>query len=224
MMERMDATTLRRVVMMFAGLVIVACGLTLVFLSMRSVMDIGGTCASGGPYVIAQECPEGAAAMLPAGIIGGLIGLWMYAVSSARLPGPRVTLLAWSALFLSLGWNFWEYGLNPPDGSEGVVWGWIICGIVFVAMGGFPLLGLFNRDIARQLFWADAPATVPVDPYRDAPTREVPHPARSVPPPPPENDGDSLPEALENLAELHRSGALTDDEFRTAKNRVLEDG
>ncbi|MCB0920896.1 MAG: hypothetical protein KDC08_03670, partial [Actinobacteria bacterium] len=119
----MDTTTLRRVVLMFVGLVIVTTGLTLVFLSMRAVMDIGGACASGGPYVIAQECPEGAAAMLPLGIIGGLIGLWIYAVSASKLPGPRLTLLAWSALFLSLGWNFWEYGLNPPDGSDGVVWG-----------------------------------------------------------------------------------------------------
>ena len=151
MMVRMDTTTLRRVVLMFVGLVIVTTGLTLVFLSMRAVMDIGGACASGGPYVIAQECPEGAAAMLPLGIIGGLIGLWIYAVSAPKLPGPRLTLLAWSALFLSLGWNFWEYGLNPPDGSDGLVWGWIICGVVFVAMGGFPLLGLFNRDIAPDV-------------------------------------------------------------------------
>ena len=35
---------------------------------------------------------------------------------------------------------------------------------------------------------------------------------------------DSVPAALERLAELHRSGALTDEEFRAAKQRVLEDG
>lgn len=224
MMGRMDTTTLRRVVLMFVGLVIVTTGLTLVFLSMRAVMDIGGACATGGPYVIAQECPEGAAAMLPLGIIGGLIGLWIYAVSASKLPGPRLTLLAWSALFLSLGWNFWEYGLNPPDGSDGLVWGWIICGVVFVAMGGFPLLGLFNRDIARQMFWADAPSEKPVDPYRDAavPLRAArPQPPTSETPP---TTDDSVPAALERLAELHRSGALTDEEFRAAKQRVLEDG
>ncbi len=218
-MGPMDTKTVRRVVLMFVGLVIVTTGLTVVFLSMRAVMDIGGTCASGGPYVIAQECPDGAAAMLPLGIIGGLLGLWMYALSAAKLPGPRLTLLAWSALFLSLGWNFWEYGLNPPDGSDGVVWGWIICGVAFVAMGGFPLLGLFNRDIAGQLFWADAPSTVPVDPYRDTP----PHSPREHEPPPAHQE-DSVPAALERLAQLHRSGALTDEEFRVAKQRVLEDG
>lgn len=221
MMRRMDATTVRRVALTFVGLAIVTTGLTVLFLSMRAVMDIGGYCASGGPYVIAQECPEGAAALMPLGVIGGLIGLWMYAVSVSKLPGPRLTLLTWSALFLSLGWNFWEYGLNPPDGSDGLVWGWIICGVVFVIMGGFPLLGLFNPDIAKQLLWADAPSGLPVDPYRDTP---APVTIRHVASPPPAFDSDSIPQALERLAELHRSGALTDEEFRAAKQRVLEEG
>jgi hypothetical protein len=210
----MDPLTLRRILVMFTGLAIVSAGLTLVFLSMRAVMDIGGMCASGGPYVIAQPCPDGAVALMPLGIVGGLIGLWMYAVASSKLPGPRLTLLTWSALFLSLGWNFWEYGLNPPDGSDGVVWGWIICGVVFVAMGGLPLLGLANRDIAKQLFWADAPATA-------SPVRPVPVARRPVTPPEPPDD--SIPAALERLSELHQTGALTDEEFRLAKQRILED-
>ena len=33
--------------------------LTVLFLCMRSVMDIGGSCASGGPYEIANPCPAG---------------------------------------------------------------------------------------------------------------------------------------------------------------------
>ncbi|MEZ5186206.1 MAG: SHOCT domain-containing protein [Candidatus Nanopelagicales bacterium] len=211
----MDAVSLRRILVMFLGLIIVSTGLTLVFLSMRAVMDIGGSCASGGPYVIAQPCPEGTAALLPLGIIGGLIGLWMYAVTSSKLPGPRLTLLAWSALFLSLGWNFWEYGLNPPDGSQGLVWGWIICGVVFVAMGGLPLLALASSGVARQLFWADAP-----DRSARPPILSV-GPAATGPPAP--QPDDSLPEALERLSLLHRTGALSDEEFRVAKQRVLED-
>lgn len=217
----MDATTARRIVIMFLGLAIVSTGLTLVFLSMRAVMDIGGYCASGGPYVIATECPGGTAALLPAGIIGGLVGVWMYAVTSSKLPGPRLTLLTWSALFLSLGWNFWEYGLNPPDGSDGLVWGWIICGVVFVLMGAFPLLGLANRDIAKQLLWADAPSDTPVDPYPHG-VRASAIPRRS-PSRPPAAEPDSIPAALERLAALHSSGALTDDEFAAAKQRILED-
>jgi len=213
----MSGPTVRRVVVMFLGLTIVSTGMTLVFLSMRAVMDIGGTCASGGPYAITTPCPEGAAALLPLGIIVGLIGLWMYAVTSSKLPGPRLTLLTWSALFLSLGWNFWQYGLNPPMAATGVVWGWIICGVVFVAMGAFPLFGLFNRDVAKALFWADGPSENPVDPY----PHDVRAPLRHVPTPPVSSE-DSLPVALERLAALHSSGAITDAEFATAKRRILE--
>lgn len=216
----MDATTIRRAVVMAVGLAITSAGLTLVFLGMRAVMDVGGYCASGGPYVIAQECPQGTAALIPLGIIGGLIGLAMYAVTSAKLPGPRLTLLAWSALFLSLGWNFWEYGLNPPDGSAGLVWGWIICGVVFVIMGAFPLLGLFSRDIAKRLLWADAPSGQPVGPSQ---VRAAIIPRRVSPSSLPASQEDSVTGALERLAALHQAGALTDEEFTAAKQRILED-
>lgn len=216
----MDATTIRRAVVMAVGLAITSAGLTLVFLGMRAVMDVGGYCASGGPYVIAQECPQGTAALIPLGIIGGLIGLAMYAVTSAKLPGPRLTLLAWSALFLSLGWNFWEYGLNPPDGSAGLVWGWIICGVVFVIMGAFPLLGLFSRDIAKRLLWADAPSGQPVGPSQGR-AAIIPRGVSSSSLP--ASQEDSVTGALERLAALHQAGALTDEEFTAAKQRILED-
>jgi len=47
-----------------------------------------------------------------AGIAAGLI-IW----GAAGLPGAWMSLvfLAWPALFLSLGWNFLEYGFFPPD-------------------------------------------------------------------------------------------------------------
>jgi hypothetical protein len=66
----------------------------------------------------------------------GLGFLALYAVSAI---GPNLTLLAWPALFLSLGWNFLEYGVDPP-GTGGVAVGWLICAVVFFAMGGIPLV------------------------------------------------------------------------------------
>ncbi len=50
--------------------------------------------------------------------------------------------LAWPGLFLSLGWNFLEFAFAPPGG--GFAWGWLICGVVFVLMGGLPLLLAFK--------------------------------------------------------------------------------
>jgi hypothetical protein len=116
--------------------------ITLVFLGMRSVMDIGGACADGGPYVSAQGCPAGATVALFIGMFGlflfGGIAMWF----GVRIGGiwAAAPLLAWSGLFLSLGWNFLDYGvINTPEGV-GVVWGWAFCGIVFMLMGGLPLM------------------------------------------------------------------------------------
>ncbi|MFO7591043.1 MAG: hypothetical protein R6X23_09110 [Acidimicrobiia bacterium] len=128
----------RKVVLTFVGALGFAAALTLLFYGMRSVMDIGGSCASGNtPFEIARPCPDGVAGVMVGGIFGGLFFLAVYALN---VVGPNLTLLAWPALFLSLGWNFLEYGVNPPGDDGGLVWGWLICGVVFVAMGGIPLL------------------------------------------------------------------------------------
>ena len=65
------------VVLYAVGVAGLAMCLTLVFLAMRAVMDVGGFCAEGGPYVIETHCPEG----VPLVLIGGIFGL----LTSARL-------------------------------------------------------------------------------------------------------------------------------------------
>jgi hypothetical protein len=99
------------------GLVLVAtfglaACLTLIWLGMRAVMDIGGACAEGGPFVPVQPCPAGAPAALTLGMLGifGFGALGIYA--GAQIGGGWVAppLLAWPVLFGSLGWNFLEYG------------------------------------------------------------------------------------------------------------------
>jgi phospholipase/lecithinase/hemolysin len=46
-------------------------------------------------------------------------------------------------------------------------------------------------------------------------------PAQQAPPAPAQTAGPSLMDQLSQLAELHKSGALTDDEFATAKAKLL---
>ncbi|MEZ5181398.1 MAG: hypothetical protein R2702_05935 [Acidimicrobiales bacterium] len=117
----------------------VAC-LTLLFRSMRAVMEAGmSSCGSGGPYVVANPCPKGVGWMLPISIWVGLGFLALAAVAAHRLGRASIAWLAWPALFLSLGANFWQYGLDPV-GADGPEWGWIVCAVLFTAMGGGPLL------------------------------------------------------------------------------------
>jgi hypothetical protein len=78
-------------------------------LILRSVTAEGGSCADGGP---SEPCPSGTGTAL---------------------------LLAWPALFLTLGWDFLADGFDPPMGEE-VAGGYLVCGAVFVLMGAGPPL------------------------------------------------------------------------------------
>jgi hypothetical protein len=213
---------------------------------MRSVMDIGGYCASGGPYEIRQQCPDNAW-VIPVSIFVGLAGVGFVLAGTFR-GGPKLVALAWPALFLTLGWNFLEYAFDPPPPDTGLVWGWLICGVVFVAMGGIPLvLVLMNAKLA---LWgsdssgdrtATAAATAaalsrlaakrsrqskPFARYGDTTARSSTTAATMTEAPLAETatpDGD-LVDDLERLAALHRDGQLTDDEYARAKRaRLSED-
>jgi hypothetical protein len=101
------------------------------FLSMRVVMDVGGSCADGGPYVSAQSCPGGAGFIgiaIPLMLVAAFVGSFAAATQSA----PNLLVPMWIVLFLSLGWNFLEYGLRGSGGGSA---GWVVCGVVFWLMG-----------------------------------------------------------------------------------------
>ena len=132
---------------------LLATALVALFLSMRDVLDVGGSCASGGPYEIATPCPSSTwltAVAIPALFLFGA-GL---ALAAWRIAGPTAAALplaCWPAMFLSLGWNFLDYGaITPPDGVVDI--GFLAPGVVFVLMGAptlWPLGKLLGR-LARQ--------------------------------------------------------------------------
>jgi len=214
--------------------------LTLMYQSMRAVMDVGGSCASGGPYAISRPCPEGVAWVMPVAIFGGIISVGIALLGVFPQGGPRPYAFAWSALFLALGWNFLEYGVDPPAGGTSP--GWLVCGVVFVVMGGLPLALLLWRSAARWALWG--PATDDPDthlrPYRPPPIAE-PRAAGGlvVPPttvavdapraPSPEPGPDTATEEdvvdrLERLADLRAKGLLDDEEYEKVKDRIVNEG
>ena len=121
-------------ILVTTGLVTVS--LTVLFLGMRAVMDIGGSCGSGGPYEIARPCPGNVGALMPAAIWGGLIFAGLYVLVTMKYRVPSWVSLLWPALFLSLAYNFFDYGLR----GRSVNGGWIVCGVVFGLMGAVPLI------------------------------------------------------------------------------------
>lgn len=132
------ATTisLKRVAALFGCALLLSIGLIWTWLSMRAVMGVGGSCASGGPYEIATPCPDGSwliAIAIPMMIIAAMAGS-AFAIS---LSAPNLLLPMWFLLFASLGWNFLEYGIWHGD----VAAGFIVCGVMFELMA-FPVLFL----------------------------------------------------------------------------------
>jgi hypothetical protein len=216
---------------------------TILFLTMRAVMDIGGYCAEGGPYEIAVHCPEGVAILMPLGMMGGMAAAFVMGATGDSIGGAYGSLafLAWPAVFISLGWNFLEYGVSPPAPAEGPVLSWIICGIIFVIMGGGPLvmaLGFVGASGRRPR--GEPPPALAAAAVRQAGTaaRAMPQPGPGrIEPLRPTGPSDTAPPAasppdtappdatlavdLERLAALHRSGALDAAEFAAAKRRRL---
>jgi hypothetical protein len=200
-----------------AGIALGTACLTLVFLGMRTVMDVGGACADGGPYVSAQPCPEGSALALFGGVFGLFAAAGLIIWFGSRLGGGYVSIvfLGWPALFISLGFNFIQYGINPPAADPSrLEWGWLIPGVLFWAMGGIPLLiGIWGWRAARSGRYA--PGSITLNRLRASATI----PSRRI-----EFRDDALVSELERLSALRASGALSEEEFAAAKSRILADG
>lgn len=119
------------------GVLVLAVCITWSFWSMRAVMEVGGSCSSGGPYVSAQPCPDGAVLIsvaIPVMMLTAMIGTGTASVVGA----PNLLLPMWGLMFGALGWNFFEYGLSGDD----VVIGWLVCGVMFWLMAAPAVWGM----------------------------------------------------------------------------------
>ena len=206
-----------RAVGVVGSLAVVTGCITIVFLAMRSVMDVGGFCAQGGPYVIETPCPAGVPGLLMGGICVGLVAAFLYAQQAAGAGAVNLTGLLWPAVVHSLGWNFLEYGISPPL-EGGLAWGWLMPGVVFVLMGGLPLLWVVPELVGTDGTADNVPRVVVhrggAAPGRAAAGRRSAGGAVA---------SAGLVDELERLARLHHSGALSDREYEAAKRRLLEE-
>jgi hypothetical protein len=210
------------VLLYLLGIAGVAAAITLIVLGMRAVMDVGGSCADGGPYVSAQPCPEGVALATLVGFLGGAAALLLVAWKGAAIgdSASAVVLLAWPALFGVLGLTFLQYGFDPLGDDPGWAWGNVITGAVFVAMAFIPLLAwwAFNR--------LAGPATAPTAAAATRALATEPSPVDGAAGPGGAGEAarpdDALVDGLERLAVLHEADALTDEEYARAKAELLE--
>jgi hypothetical protein len=119
------------------GVLVLAITLTWIFFSMRAVMNVGGSCADGGPYVSSQSCPDGSwliAIAIPLMLITAMAG----SAAALSIDAPNLLIPMWGLLFGSLGWNFLEFAFK----GNGIVWGWLVCGVMFWLMAAPAVFGM----------------------------------------------------------------------------------
>lgn len=133
----------------------------LLFQVALAVIALGGYCASGGPYVIAVECPENVVAFAPLSIFGGLIAVGIGLFFSNGF-GMQLPAWAWAILFI---------GLSVPFAIGGGVGNWITC-VLFVLMGAVPLLLELRANAARAFIGTRTAAGEPLA-FRNADRRSL---------------------------------------------------
>jgi hypothetical protein len=128
----------------FLSWFIFSASIILLVLSTFGVMALGGSCASGGPYEIAVECPSNVALFAPLSVFTGLFSVAI-AVFFAQGWGVMLIDLAWPILFCGLGTIFLIefFATGDPTG--------IILGVMFVVMGLAPLI-FSLRASAQRVF------------------------------------------------------------------------
>ena len=181
--------------------------------SVNQLLQVG-TCASGGPYVPARVCPDGIERLMWA-LTGGIFGMFGAAAiymgrgappGSDRKPqNAGIVLWFWTGLFWTLAVScflgVWGPDANPGPGGKT---GGLIVGFMGLVMGAGGLLALNWRGGRRdpqQMFGAATGLA-------QTATRFTPA-------------GNPL-DALEALDRLRRSGTLTDAEFESMKQKILE--
>jgi peptidoglycan/LPS O-acetylase OafA/YrhL len=173
-----------------------------------------GTCASGGPYVSARQCPDGTEAVMFA-LMGGIVLLFVAGgiyMTRGNPPGGAppannsgIVIWFWTGLFWSLAagcfLGVWGPDANPGPGGET---GGLIVGFMGLVMGAGGLLALrFRRSrkpdpaFVNPAFTRLAGAATRFSGAADPVSR------------------------IDTLERLRGQGTLTDAEFETLKSKII---
>jgi hypothetical protein len=207
---------MRYVIRTLLGMVLFAFCWVAIGYAINQLLQVG-TCASGGPYVSARECPDGIERLMFS-IFGAIVGLFVAAgiysgrgapPGSDRKPANGAMIVwFWTGLFWALAagsfWAVWGPDADPgPGGTEGG----LIVGFMGLIMGAGGLLAIgFGR------------------PKSDRSSRQVrPVVSRMVGTATRFSGAADPVDRLETLERMRRQGTLTDAEFQTLKAKIVSE-
>ena len=218
------------------GLALMVASLVAIAYAVYQLLQIG-TCASGGPYAVARECPAGTERLglsIPVAVLTLLIGLGLYgargrAPGSDREPRPGQGLvILWVGLFLGIAfacfWGVWGPDANPGPGGKlgGLIVGFLFVpmgiagGLMFWFMGPSTGGGLRSMGMGAGDLWklTRAAGAGDVAMMRDV-TGASDWSRAGV------GGGDAVSE-IERADKLRREGAITEAEFERLKKQALD--
>jgi hypothetical protein len=143
-MRHLVNTPTARVLGSIASWLLFTLSFTLLYRVSAVVMGLGGSCASGGPYVIETECPDAVVVFAPLSIFVGLISVGI-GLFLARGFGTPLVIWAWPILFVGLGIAFLLAAFVPGGTAN------LVVAIVFLVMGLAPVLLVLRVGAQRLL-------------------------------------------------------------------------
>lgn len=128
-----------RVARTIIGMACIAAGVLLASWALYELIRIG-TCASGGPYVSARECPPGTELKILA-LVGSI---FLTIIGAAIVPGVAIAGVAWGLGFTLLGASFLVAAFGPaaPTDDSSLAWVGGFVGGMFLLMGLPGLLAI----------------------------------------------------------------------------------
>jgi hypothetical protein len=181
--------------------------LALMCFEIAKLMDIG-TCASGGPYVSANECPAGTGTR----ILLLTVAILVYTVA---IIGSGQGMFFYGLLFVALSAMFIR-GAVTDDGFAAVGYG---VGGLFAIMGLVPMVmairGWFSGDDDAARTRAAGIAA-----FTQTAMAPLAFAGQVSPRAVPARPADNLAK-LQQLGDLHQRGVLTDAEFAAEKAKLL---
>ena len=113
-------------------------------------LAVEGSCATGGPYVIGQECSANVGWIFPVAPMTCLVAVVLGVIVAGGF-GTQLVAWFWPLMFLSLGGVFlWAVTYPGSTVFE------IICGVMFLMFGGLPLLLLRKYGVRPSVAGTEA--------------------------------------------------------------------
>ena len=190
---------------LLAGVIAVA-ALALACVELAKLMDTG-TCASGGPYVSANPCPEGTGTQILL-LMGAILVFVIAMLASGQ------GLFLFGLLFVALSAMFIRGAITDDNFAAA---GYIV-GAIFAVMGVVPMFmairGWFEDDNSAARSRASGLAAFTQVAMAPAPVMAM----ATVPAQP--RPADNLAK-LQQLGDLHARGVLNNAEFASEKAKIL---